>query len=270
MSEGNVIKNTKQLNTVDSLAADLKNMGIKSGDLLLVHSSLSSLGWVCGGAHAVVLSLLKVLGENGTLVMPTHSGDLSDPAEWRCPPVPEEWIPIIYETMPAFDKDITPSRGMGKIPELFRIFPNTLRSNHPQLSFAASGKLAELITNEHELTPAFGMNSPLGKLYNNNGKVLLLGAEFDSCTSFHLAEALCEDMPKSKKGTAINVDGNREWVWFHDFDYDSDDFDKIGEEFIESGKVIIGNVGNAKCYLFDIKEAVDFAKQWLLDIRFSK
>ena len=77
--------------TVPSLAADFAALGVQPGMVLIVHSSLKSLGWVNGGAVAVILALEQVLGAEGTLVMPTHSADNSDPAHWENPPVPESW-----------------------------------------------------------------------------------------------------------------------------------------------------------------------------------
>lgn len=81
---------TGPLVTRDTVAAQLGTLGVETGEILLVHSSLSSLGWVCGGAVAVVQGLLDALGQMGTLVVPTQSGGLSDPALWGNPPVPEE------------------------------------------------------------------------------------------------------------------------------------------------------------------------------------
>src|SRR5438105_9676976 len=90
--------------TVDSLAGDLAALGVEAGSTLLVHCSLRELGWVVGGPVAVVGALDRVLGANGTLVMPAHSGDLSDPAGWREPPVPEPWWDVIRRNMPPFDR----------------------------------------------------------------------------------------------------------------------------------------------------------------------
>ncbi len=271
MSEQKVIELTKKVNTVDSIYKDLLKLGIHGGETILVHSSLSSIGWVCGEAQAVVMALQQAIGMNGTLVMPTHSGAISDPAEWANPPVPKEWIPIIYECMPAFEVNLTPTRGMGCIAELFRTLPQVIRSNHPQVSFAALGRFAYDITSNHQLTPQLGMESPLGKMYCLNAKVLLLGVGYDSCTSFHLAEALNNKMPKKRMGAAIIENNKRTWKWFEDFDYNSDeDFQKIGNAFEETNDVFIGKVGNAECKLFDMKDGVDFAKNWIQNNRFGK
>ena len=117
--------------TIQSLRADLLNLGLPPGATVLVHSSMKSLGWVSGGPVAIILALEMALGHEGTLVMPTHSSDLSDPAYWRNPPVPAAWWPVIRDTMPAFDPDLTPTRGMGKIPETFRRGRGVVRSTTP-------------------------------------------------------------------------------------------------------------------------------------------
>ncbi|PRX29266.1 aminoglycoside 3-N-acetyltransferase [Orenia metallireducens] len=270
MSEGSIISETKEPITINSLYQDLIKLGVNRGDILLVHSSLSSLGWVCGGAQSVITAIMNALGKEGTLVMPAHSGDWSDPEEWENPPVPKEWIDMIYENMPAFEPDKTPTRGMGCIAELFRTFPNTLRSDHPQVSFSANGKYAKEIVEEHLLTPQLGMKSPLGKIHELGAKVLLLGVGYDSCTSFHLSESFIEEMPMKRVGTAMLDKGKKVWKWFDDYDYNSDDFELIGQNFEENIIVHKGKVGNANCKLFDIKDGVDYAKSWLRKYRFSK
>ena len=96
MSEKDTIDfNQKEPNTIETLVHDFESIGIKKEMTLLVHSSLGSIGWVCGSAVSVIYALEKVLTENGTLVMPTHSSDLSDPGKWVNPPVPESWWNII-------------------------------------------------------------------------------------------------------------------------------------------------------------------------------
>lgn len=270
MDEKEIVSMTNEPNTTSSLKDALFELGIAEGDILLVHSSMSSLGWVCGGAQAVISALMAAAGSEGTIVMPAHSGDWSDPMEWGNPPVPEEWFQAIYESMPAFDRRITPTRGVGRIPELFRTNPSAIRSDHPQVSFSAAGRNATDIVIEHPLSPSLGMDSPLGRMYSLDAKVLLLGVGYSSCTSFHLAETLIEEMPTKRMGTAVTEDGERLWKWFRDFEYDSEDFEKLGEDFEFSSVVRRGKVGNAECRLFSLKSGVDYARGWLQENRFHR
>jgi aminoglycoside 3-N-acetyltransferase len=185
--------------TVASIASDLSELGVTKRMILLVHSSLSSIGWVCGGAVAVILALEDTLGTKGTLVMPTHSGDLSEPSEWRKPPVPQAWWKAIRDNMPAYNSDMTPTREMGVIPEIFRKQPGVLRSNHPCCSFAAWGKHKRTIARCHQLSYSMNSESPLGKVYKLDGSVLLIGVGHDRNTSLHLAEYMSVYEGKSNR-----------------------------------------------------------------------
>lgn len=267
MREEETIKRTGQYPvTVHSLMADLKALGLRPGSTLMVHSSLSALGWVNGGPVAVVLALENILTPAGTLVMPTHTGDLSDPAQWQHPPVPASWWPVIRDTMPAFDPSMTPTRGMGAIPECFRTQPETRRSEHPQYSFAAWGKHAATIVENHALDFGLGEKSPLARIYQLNGWVLLLGVSHDNNTSLHLAEyrANCPGKKLVSCGTSIQKDGRRQWVTFQDIELNSDSFSQIGADFEKvSNKVITGQVGLAPVRLMPQRALVDFGVTWL-------
>ena len=268
MPEGQVVHKTETPITVESLQADFKALGIVKGMVLLVHSSLSAMGWVCGGAVAVIIALQEVLGETGTLVMPTHSTDLSDPSQWKNPPVPESWWQTIRETMPAYDPNLTPTRSMGKIIETFRKQKDVFRSAHPQHSFCARGPQAAYVTDNHALAFGMGENSPLARIYDLHGCVLLLGVGHSSNTSIHLAEYR-SDFPTKRvvrEGAPISQTGSRTWTTFENIDVDASDFDRIGEDFMRSdaGKgVRHGKVGNANCQLIPQPAVVDFAVAWL-------
>ncbi|GAA1310549.1 AAC(3) family N-acetyltransferase [Saccharothrix xinjiangensis] len=258
---------TGPLCTRESIAAQLDEAGLRRGDTALVHSSLSSLGWVCGGATAVVQALLDVLGEGGTLVVPTQCGDNSDPAKWRNPPVPEPWWPHIRASMPPYDPRTTPSSGMGVIPEVARTWPGALRSAHPQTSFAAVGPRAAEIVGDHALDCQLGERSPLARLEALDARVLLLGAGFDSCTAFHLAEYRLPFLSKTDNSFAITTAEGRSWTTVRDILLDSDDFAELGAAFVEERPVRRGQVGAAVTHLFPLAEAVAHARTWLAEHR---
>lgn len=266
MSERNVIKSTKTPLSVDDLKESFRELGIEPGMVLLVHSSLSSIGWVIGGPVAVILALEEVLGPDGTLVMPTHSGDLSDPEDWNNPPVPEGWKDLIRQHMPAFDPDLTPTRGMGRIPETFRKGKGVLRSIHPQDSFAAHGKAAEYITKGHGLDFSLGESSPLARIYDLEGWILLLGVGFENNTSLHLAEYRAEFPSKKEIDQAAPVyqDGIRTWVTIRTLKENTDDFDQIGKGYKKSGGVhFTAKIGNATAELIPQRDLVDFTAEWM-------
>jgi|SRR5579885_16488 aminoglycoside 3-N-acetyltransferase len=265
--EGTQVQQTPTPRTRASLAADLRALGIAPGMALIVHSSLSALGWVCGGPVAVVQALTDVLTLEGTLVMPTHTPDNSEPSYWQHPPVPEAWWQTIRETMPAFEPQTTPTRQMGRIVEVFRTWPGTLRSAHPQLSFAAWGRHAERVTAHHALADGMGDESPLARVYDLDGHVLLLGVGFANNTSFHLGEYRAPDAPRMTQGAAMMEDGQRVWKTYSEVDWDADPFAEIGAAFEATGAVTVGRVGSAEVRLFRQRPAVDFAQDWITRAR---
>ena len=169
-------------NTEESLALELSNLGLCSGMTLMVHSALGKVGWTVGGPVTVIRALLDLLGPNGTLVMPAESPYVSDPRHWDDDRVKAEWHDTIREHLPTFDPLTTPTT-MGAVPEAFRTYPGTKRSNHPLVSVCANGSRAEKITCEHSLAFCEGRGTPFEKLYDLDAQTLLLGVGFERCTS---------------------------------------------------------------------------------------
>ena len=261
--EAQTIARAEAPGTRESLAMDLRALGVAPGMTLLVHSSLSALGWVAGGSVAVIQALMDIVTPGGTLVMPTFTGDNSDPAMWAHPPVPEAWWPIIRAQMPAFAPAITPTRMMGRIAETFRTWPGAVRSDHPQASFAAWGREAKTITTGHALEFSLGDGSPLARIYERDGWVLLLGVGFGNNTSFHLGENRAETSPLSETGAAMLENGQRVWKVFRDVEWNDETFPEIGDEFERTGAVRVGPVGSGEARLFSQRAAVDYAERWL-------
>lgn len=266
MREGAVVEGSERGPVTQTmLVRDLRALGLEAGMTVLVHSSLSALGWVAGGPVAVVLALEEVLGPTGTLVMPSHSNAMSDPARWQNPPVPEWWWQIIYEETPAYDPDLTPTRKMGAIADCFRGQSGVRRSAHPSDSFAAWGHHASQIIEGHGLAFGLGERSPLARLYDLDGWVLLLGVGHGNNTSIHLAEYRANFPGKEivRQGAPMKVNGVREWVWFQEVDLSDDDFPQLGEAFDALGHTRRGPVGHATALLMPQRPLVDFAVGWL-------
>ncbi len=266
MSEDTTIDRSKEMPvTYTSLLSDFNRIGVKPGMTLLVHSSLSSIGWVCGGVVSVIKALEDILTPDGTLVMPAHSSDLSDPAHWGNPPVPEAWWDIIRKEMPLYDVGLTPTREMGFIAESFRKQDGVARSGHPSASFCAWGKNRDYILQDSHYDYPQNEKSPLGRVYELDGYILLLGVNHDKNTSFHLAEYKADYRGKQivRDGFPILKDGRKEWHEYEDILYFPDDFIQIGKEFEAAGRCTIDCVGNAKCRLFSQRESVDYAAAWM-------
>ena len=263
-SEYKAVQQADRPRTRQSLADDLRRLGLAPGMTVIVHSSLSGLGWVCGGPVAVVQALLDVLTPDGTLVMPAHTGEYSEPSYWGRPPVPESWWQEIRNTMPAFDPTITPTRGMGRIAEAFRSFPGVLRSRHPQVSFTAWGRHAAFVTAYHSYDYGLGEGSPLARIYDLNGHVLLLGVDHGNNTSIHLAEYRAPGGKPLQQGAPIlDEQGRRVWRILEDIETDSDPFAELGAEFDRTGATVLGLVGSAEARLMRQRAVVDFAAPWI-------
>ena len=255
--------------TRESLVDELRTLGVEEGMTVMVHAALSRIGYVAGGAHAVVLALLDAVGAGGTLVMPTHSTDLTDPADWSNPPVPVEWQATIRDGMPAWDPEMTPTRQMGSIVECFRHVPGLIRSDHPTVSAGAVGPDAAFVVGDHELRDGLGERSPQGRLYELDGRVLLIGVGHANNTSLHLAErrSAPSDARWRPQSSPLLVDGRCRWVTYECLDDDPSDFGAIGEAFAESGAERSGPVGAGVGRLMRCRDVVDFAESWMNEHR---
>lgn len=247
----------------------LKSLGVTEGQAIMVHTSLSSLGFVLGGAQIVIEALTECVGESGTIMMPTQSWKNLDPAAGVHWEEPEEWWQAIRDNWPAYDKDITLTNTMGAVAEMFRKWPGTLRSDHPARSVAAWGKYAKYLTEHHDLSNIFGEDSPIGRLYELDGYVLLMGVGYDKNTSLHLADVRAEYPGKhfSVESSAVMEEGKRVWKSYETLYVDGEDFDDIGNAFESQKKVVKETLGNGTLRFMRQRELVDFAVGWIEEYR---
>ena len=235
-----------------------------------LHASVKAIGHVVGGPTSVLRSLFDVLGRDGTLMML---------ASWDDSPYElEQWSEKRQRAYmaegPAFDPATSPAfPGWSILAEHLRTWPGACRSGNPDKSIAAVGAKAAWLTSNHPLQNGYGAGSPLAKLYEAGGRVLLLGAPLNTITSLHYAEHLARIPNKRTVRYKMPLlrDGQREWVEIEELDsgegivdwVGGDSFPAIAREFLASGRGRMGTVGGAQSRLFQARELVDFAVEWM-------
>ncbi len=248
---------------LEGLAADLRALGVRRGQDLLVHSSLRSIGPVEGGADAVLGALCEVAGPAATIVVPTHtSGNSRSSTVFRAATsgLSGAKLERHLDDMSGFDPATSPSNGMGVFAEYVRTRPESLRSTHPQTSFAALGPGAADCTRDHLLHCHLGESSPLGWLYRHDATVLLLGVGYEACSAFHLAEYLLPGERPERAYYCFTVNnGERLEQELWDVDLDDSDFAALGQRMDNELFVRHSRVGAAECRLVPVRRAVEFA-----------
>lgn len=218
--------------TKDDIKAGLRHLGVEGGMVLMVHSSLSALGEVEGGADTVIEALIETVGPSGTVMMPAMGG------------------------APIFDVGETPS-NVGVITDSFWRRDGVIRSIHPTHSAAGVGPLAEQLLAGHIDQPtAIGIESPWGRIAQlDNGYLLFIGCDQDRNTLLHTAEEMAE-------GAYLNTivrdyydrDHARQTKILEQFPGPHRDFIQLDRVFREAGAMFVCQIGQAVCRLMKASE----------------
>lgn len=251
------------------LAADLRRLGLRREQDLLVHCSLRRIGPVEGGAATLLAALRDVAGPRATVVVPTQTAQNSFTSrDFRAAVVglDEDERVRYVAAMPGFEPARTPSYRMGSFAEYLRTRPSAVRSRHPQTSFAALGPRARTCTSVHDLDCHLGGRSPLGWLYDADAAVLLLGVSYSACTAFHLAEYHLPGVPPTQTYHCFTAEGGKRIM--HEFTavaLDDSDFEALGAalEAVTPAVVSCGRVGAGVSRMMPVRAAVDFSVCWL-------
>jgi aminoglycoside 3-N-acetyltransferase len=252
------------------LCQDFVALGVKPGDVVMLHASVRAVGAVAGGADQIHLALEDALGQQGTMLMyvgcqhgfdDVGRGNLSYREEQE-----------ILQKLPAFDADRErAARDFGVLAELFRSYSGTACSQQVGSRMAARGFQAKYLLADHPHNFSYGKGSPLDKFFLLNGKILLLGSDHDAVTFLHYTEH-CVDIP-NKKVVRYQVplprNGGREWVSMEEFDTSSGVhpswpdrfFAQIVDDFIAYANFSGSKVGEAQAYLLPCRALHDFAAQ---------
>jgi aminoglycoside N3'-acetyltransferase len=236
------------------LTADLLDLGVRPGDTLMLHASLSAIGRPPpGGADEVIDALEAAVGPTGTLMMVLGGAD---------------------DGVTPFDPATTPSDpDVGRLAEVFRRRPGTLVTPHPEGRFAARGARARELLGEQPWDDYFGPGSPLERLLNFDGSVLRLGADENTTTLIHYAEHLLPLAGKRRvrRERLVMTPGGPERRVVSTLDDNDGIVDWPGEDyfalilraFLAAGRARRGRVGNAPSELMRAADLVPFAVAWM-------
>jgi aminoglycoside 3-N-acetyltransferase len=248
------------------LRTDLAALGLRVGDVVMVHASMRAIGPVMGGPNTVVEALLATLGPNGTLLMYVGWQDLPDFID----ALPADERQAYEREHPPFDLATARAvRDHGILAECVRTWPGAQRSANPEASMVAIGAAAHELTRDHPRDYGYGAGSPLARLIAHGGRVLLLGAPLDTITLLHYAEnvARLRDKATVRYRYPALVDGQRVWITAEDFNtgepHAAYTFEGIARDYLASGRGRAGTVGHAPAHLFDAADLSAFAVAWL-------
>lgn len=217
------------------LIDQLHALGVEPGAVLLVHTSFRAVGPVEGGADGLIDALLAAIGPHGTLVMPSWSGEDDEPFE------PEH-------TVPAPD--------LGIVPSIFWRRLGVRRSLH-QHAFAATGPQSELVLRDPLPLPPHIPQSPVGRVRDLDGQVLLLGVNHDADTTVHLAELEADVPYRVPKHCTVVRDGRKVRVDYGENDHCCRRFVLVDDWLRERGLQAEGRVGHGTARLVRSRDIVD-------------
>jgi aminoglycoside 3-N-acetyltransferase len=253
--------------TNEHLHRDLAALGLPAGGTLLVQASMRAIGWVDGGAYALLTALRDTVGPLGSIAAPTQTTDNSTTSREFRAAVAGLDAPArqaMEDRITGFDPATSVSYRMGRFAEAVRTSGDAFRSAHPQTSFAAVGPAARWLTAVHDLESHLGWRSPLGRLYATDATIVLIGLPFASCVGIHLAEYRLDPPPPTRPYRCFVLrDGVRTQVDFVALDHDDSDFGRLGDALQATGSVRTGTVGTATTRVVSLKRAVDFAAGWM-------
>lgn len=240
--------------TSSGLERSLREIGVREGGVLVAHASLSSLGYVVCGAGAVLTALRRALGPEGTLLMPSFTGEFTDPSCWVDPPLPPSMWHEVRDGMPLFDPDRSLPRLMGQLGLTVLMDPGSARSDHPLCSWTALGPRAEELLADHDLRDPFGPRSPIGRAREADAQVLLLGVD-QRRNSAILHAHVCSDVPqvrRNKGAFLAEVEEGRQWITPLRFGECMDGYGKLEDDLVSAGLVRVERIGDCDCRLMEL------------------
>lgn len=276
--------------SIETLATDLRRLGVGAGHCLMVHASMRAVGPVERGAVGVIEAIEAVIGPDGSILM--ILGAVDDHA-WVNDEAEDARAALLADAQPFDALRTSADPDMGVLAEVFRTMPGTVVSDHPEARFGARGRLALEFTRAVPWGDYYGADSPLERFVAQGGGVLRLGADDNTTTLMHYSEQLAAvPAPKHRVrrhrrfirdgepvigviDTLDDTDGIADYDLgaYDPADFDAscidsatgriDEFAVVLHDYRRSDGVRTGPVGATDAELFDADAFVAFATKWI-------
>jgi len=256
-----------RMHSRESLARDARALGVRDGDLLMIHASVRAVGRVIGGPDQIHLALKDAVGAAGSLLMYASCPDQYD--EVGRGGLPRGVEAALIEHLPAFDaRTARAARDNGTLVEFLRTWPDATANDHV-VRFVCRGPHAPALFANQPWDYAYGPGSPLARFAELGGRILLLGSDHDQVTFLHHAEHLVDVAGKRlvRYQVPVLAEGRTDWRWCEEFDtsepahpsWPADVFRRITDAFLRQTGNTGGCIGGAPSVVIEAPALLAFA-----------
>ncbi|MDH6367666.1 MULTISPECIES: AAC(3) family N-acetyltransferase [Breznakia] len=246
--------------TKDDLVEHFRTLGLQKGMVVYVQSALEYFSYVVGGNRSIIEALQEVLGYEGTFMTSSFTLDNVDPLNRDSRACKPYQVEVLRESIPAFNKKLSQSRN--QLANQMMMHDGVYRSNHPTHSFVAWGKYAKLLCDKQLLHFPLQSNSPIQRMAELNGYVLLLGMKYEGADIFKAARINDENTPIRIVSSPLDRKGKKGFMQMLDYAYEPINIRDI-EDILEERQIVNETlISRARCRFFSAKEALSLSKAY--------
>ncbi|MFV0379742.1 MAG: aminoglycoside N(3)-acetyltransferase [Anaerorhabdus sp.] len=255
--------NSLRVITKNDIINTFKELGVVSGMVLEVCADLSTLDYLVGGAEVFVDALMETVGKDGTILMSLENEGNKEPSFQNNGTLSVADLSKIRNNLPAYNVNRNDIKDSNNVVANFRKREDIVYSAHPAYSFVSWGKHSKFLCNRQSLHFPLSEESPLARLYELRGSVLLVGVTYEKCSVMSLGEYRSDCRAIVLNGSAVEISNQRTWKKYLDIEHNKNDYQEIGRLMERMNKVNEVNINKCGFKLFKADDASSLLAEYL-------